>query len=282
MSNKSKILENTFALPKEKYSKKYAIEVRQRVVSKGYESNNVTTFEVEKKFIKKDDFGFLFSIVVLDRKQSNIEGLRGMEDYLSKIQDEITLYTDEKGNIKTIVNYKEVFGKWMNCKSKFLKKYKHVDDIKGIAQRITTTFDVKEEFLNLFRQSEIGTLLFPPIYIPELKQNKTAVQHKFYRDFFGPYLLPFRLEINAIKPKKGIETTIGRVGEIDKHFLEEDKIKLYYRKLHSTYNLIVDIESAYTEIFNVDNSNIIDNAFQLFGVKLGSFYSFDKITTIKS
>ena len=90
------------------------------------------------------------------------------------------------------------------------------------------------------------------------------------------------METSLVESKDVGTTRIGRVGEIDKSLLEEDQIKLYYRKLHSTYNLIVDIESIYTEIYDLDISNIIDNGFQLFGVKVGEIYSFDQITTVKS
>ncbi len=283
MQNNFPQLEKKISLPTEKYSKIYTLEIKQTVTSMNEVSNNTITLDVEKNFIKKDDFGYLFSVIVKKRTQTNTDGLRNMENFLSRLQHKTILRTDETGNIKSIANHEEIKELWNDSQNDFFKKFKRVDDIDNIIKRLNKLFDVKEDFLSLFKQSEIGTLLFPPIYFSEIETNLKIAQQKFYKDFFGPYLLPFRLqtELHHLSNKK-TPIRFTRFGNIDQKFFNEDEIKLYFRRLYQTYNLSVNFETTYVEIYDLNNSYGIDNAFQLFGVKVGECYSFDQIVTVKS
>ncbi|MFD2561820.1 hypothetical protein [Aquimarina rubra] len=283
MENKVSIIESKFSLPDKEYSKTYFIEIRQAVKSKQELNENTINIEVDKNFIKKDDFGYLFSIEVQKRTQSDTNGFRGMEDFLSKLQQKIIVYTDETGEIKSIVNHDEIKELWVDSQKEFLNIYRNVKDIKNITKRINELLDSREDFLNLFEQSEIGTLLFPKIYFPDLRVHKQIFHQKFYRDFFGPFSLPLLIKTELLEENnKKKHTRVFNEGIIDEQKFQEDAIKLFFRRLYTTYNLIVDFDIIYSELYDLNEKNVIDSVFQIFEVKVGEVYSFNQIVTVKS
>lgn len=269
-----------------RYSKKYEIEIVQKTVSESDISENTTSFVVEKTLIKTDHIGFLYTLKITERKQSNYEELRAMEDYLSFLQKEIILYTDKLGHLKSIVNLREIEEEWTLCRSEFRKKFKKTPNIDEIVERLNLLFKDMESFTLLFSQSELASLLFPPIYTELLTAKSHLLQQKNFDDFFGAYTLPLLLKTEVIKlPTKDNQALkISREGTINNHLLKEDEIKQFFRDLYQSYSLIVDLNINYIELFDLDINNTIDYSMQIFSVKVGSIYSFEqfsKVVTIK-
>ncbi|WP_299883874.1 hypothetical protein [uncultured Lacinutrix sp.] len=268
------------------YSKSYEIEITQKIISESDVNENITSYNVKKSLIKKDAFGFLYSLDITKRKQSNQEGLRGMEYYLSLFQKKIILYVDELGQFKSIVNLKEIEEQWITSRSDFKKRFKKTPNISEIIERLNLLFSDMESFIKVFNQSELVSLLFPPVYTEFLTTESYLIQQKNYEDFFGAISLPLLIKTEIIKlpTKDNKALKMSRQGHINKSLFKEDEIKQFFRNHYQKYNLIVDFDINYIELLDLDSKYVIDYAMQIFSVKIGGVYLFEqfsKVITVK-
>lgn len=260
----------------------YDIETYSSVTSLEEVRENTLNSKVSKRFIYKNDFGYLYEVNILERKNPDNQGFNEMEGYLSRLQKKLLIYTNDMGSITSIPNIGEIRELWEDSKFEFKKKFKNIHDIHNIVKRMDNILKSKRGFLEVFSQSEIGTLLFPGFYSKTLQKDKALLQRKFFQNFFGAYTLPILLETQIIKPDhiKNEAIKLIRTGSIEWQFFEEEEVKSFFREILKDYPYINRFDAFYSELYDLNNEHHITNALQLLYIKVGDVYSIDKKTTM--
>ena len=62
----------------------YTMDIRQRSILGGVANENIVRAEVRKYYFQQNDTGYIYSLEVTDRFQTNKEGIRAMEDDIAK------------------------------------------------------------------------------------------------------------------------------------------------------------------------------------------------------
>lgn len=266
------------------YVKAYNIETTQKITSEGKESTCVVKMNVTKTFIEKNELGLLYKIVVSDRVQSNKESLRGVENFLAPLQNVLMIYTDEMGYVKSIANLEKVKEKWIDKRGTFINRFRHINDLEEMTNRLDELMNNKDGFTNIFKQSDIGTLLFPPVYTEELSEETKVLQWKYFYNFFGTYALPLYIETELIENKEenSTVTKVARIGMLDPEHFEEDEVKAMFREGYNTDDLNDDVGVNYAELYDLNRDSTIDKALQIFFVAVGNKYIFDQMTKVKT
>ncbi|WP_299251380.1 hypothetical protein [uncultured Aquimarina sp.] len=257
----------------------YDVETYTSVQTLEETRENTVESTISKRFIEKNKFGNLYVVNFLQRNQSYNEGISKVEDYLMRFQKKLLIYTNDIGSIISIPNIREIRELWDDSKIEFRKRFKNIHGLQNIIERIDYLFISEKGFLQVFAQSEIGTLLFPGIYSDKLQEDKALIQHKFFQNFLGPYPLPILLETKIIDSSDN-KNKIARTGSIQWQFFEEDKIKSFFREILKDYPYINEFDAFYSELYDLDSEYCMTNALQLLYVKVGNVYSVDSKTTI--
>jgi len=171
----------------------YSLDVRQRTILGGVASENFIKAKVKKVLSGKNDNGYVFDLVVLRRQQSNLDGIRAMQNELNFLQKELTVQTNFSGLPTKILNLNAIADKWNNFQSKFEKKFKDQEGLTEILSGTTALVKDNEAFTQNFIESEIGTIFFPPIYNEVSEEGEQCTQHKEFTDFIGGVSLPLKL-----------------------------------------------------------------------------------------
>lgn len=266
------------------FVKYFKIETKQKITSNGKESNCIVKMNVTKTFIEKNELGLLYKIEVSDRIQSNKENLRGVEDFLAPLQNVLLVYTDEMGYVKSIANLEKIKEKWVNKRGAFISKFGHIEEIEEMTNRLDELMNNKDGFTNTFKQSDLGTLLFPPVYTEELNEETKVLQWKYFYNFFGAYILPLFIETQLIENKEegSTATKVARIGIIDTEHFAEDEVKGLFREIYNTDDLNVDVAVNYAELYDLNKDSTIDKALQILFVAVGKTYIFDQMTKVKT
>jgi len=238
---------------------------------------------VSKSFIEKNEHGLLYKIVVKNRTQNNKESLRGIENFLTGRLLNITLlYTDEVGYIKSLANHDEIKEKWAANRSDFLQDFNSADNVNELADRMDILVNNEADLVDIIKQSDIGTMIFPPVYTASLTRDTKLVQRKFFHNFFGAYALPLLIETkliaNNVANSEAVKIT--RLGKLDRTLFQEDEVKEMFREIYNIFLLNVNVISSYTELFDLNADSTIDTALQIFSTSVGEIYQFDQATKL--
>jgi len=276
------VVEKEILLGLNKETITYNIETYTTVTSLEEVKDNIMTAKVTKRFIDKDEVGYLYEVNLIERNQPDNGGFNNMENYLSKLQKKLLIYTNDIGSIISISNMESIKGFWYNRRQEFVKLFNHIHEIEDITKRVDELVESEESFMNVFAQSEIGTLLFPAVFTEMLQKDQAIIQRKFFQNFFGAYSLPLLLETQLVYPDNPeiTATKIARTGSIEWQFFEEDGIKSFFRETFKDYPYINNFDAFYSELYDLDIKCDISNALQLLYVKVGDIYSFDQKTTL--
>jgi len=263
----------------------YKIETKQTITFIEETTEDTISLEVSKRFIKKDNIGYLHEILVEKREQNNIKGTRELGCFLEKLNEKIILYTNSIGQIISIANFGEINEIWTDIKNDFKKKFKSDNDIEKMIERMEIIMSNQKNFLPLFRQTEIATLLFPPIFIKDLVNSNDQnqyFQHKIFPFFYGKYSLPIKLitSLNSQKKIQDSTLSISRVGIINEDIFDEKAVKTMFRNYYKNPTIIADITCKYGEMFYLNNENIIQRGTQLLNTAVGDMFQFGQFTNI--
>ncbi|SEM11050.1 hypothetical protein SAMN04487910_4129 [Aquimarina amphilecti] len=269
-----------FSLPINTNSFKYRIETKQTINSMGANKENIIAYEVSKRFLKRDEFGYLFEVLVNTRERKTTDCNQEMDDYLSKLQEKIILYTNEIGQIISIVNFGEIVEIWEDIKRNFRKTFKKTKDIDQIMEKMSLIMSKQDNFLTLYIKSEISSLLFPPIYIDELELLTTGtLQFKVIPYLFGVFSAPLNMLTKYLKDQsKNSERIIGRSGFIKESLFERIAIQQMYREIYSSPSMNASINCDCSEMFYINQENNINSSYQVLNVSIGEVYSFNQFT----
>lgn len=260
----------------------YQIKTTTLLETNDGRTKNTIEADITKTFIHTDSFGHLFSLETKNRKQSNIEDLSGLEEKLSLLLKKLTLYCNGYGEIVKIANKSQIKEDWYFQKKDIRKEYSKtipkIDDILHGAEEL-----IKDEaaFIKLITKSEIGTLLFPPIYKQQLLTKKQLRQNKEFTHFFDDYELPLVITTSLIEDTDTINNQIIRSGVINNLKFKTPEVKRFFRKLYNAQDLAVDIDVAYLETYDLDMDNDIYSASQMMGIEIDKLYSYRQISKLK-
>lgn len=269
---------------KNEYAVLYEIDTYTYIKSPEDPVKNRIQTKLKKSFIRKDPIGYLFSIEILERTQSNKEDSMDIENQLAQLQKKLVLYTDDHGNIISIVNRGEIAEEWDDYKSAFKKTYKDIlENIDLFIEGVDVMINDQTAFLNLIKKSEVATLLFPPIYQHNLLVQNSIKQQKVLHDFFDTTAVPFRLDSKVIAIN---DETMGyqivRSGELDIPRFDEESASALISNLFDVHKYNIKIDANYFETLDLSNDDIIEEATALMNVEIPGVYSYRQISKLKA
>lgn len=260
----------------------YHIETTTLLVSNNNQTTNTIKADVTKTCVKKDNYGVLFSLEIKNRKQSNLEGNSALENELAWLQQKLILYCNNKGEITTVVNREQIKEDWYFYRKNIKQDYKKtVDNIDLILDGTEALLGDEKAFIDLITKSKIGTLLFPPIYNQELSVKTPLRQQKTFSQFFDDYELPLSLKTTLLDHKEAINHQIIRSGSINTNTFQSANVKRFFRKLYNAQDLIVDIDAAYLETYDLGIFNNVYSATQMIGVEIKDLYRYRQVSKLK-
>lgn len=288
-------------IPEVYCTKTYTIDISQRTIMGGIPNENCVFIRIKKNLQRKNKKGYIYLLEIEERKQYNTQGIRGLENDLAPLLQRIELQTNFEGEITKILNLYEIKTPWFwgSLRSQFLKQHKDKKTIYAIAEEVDTILGSHALFLENFKQSEIATLLFPPIYNKSITVGKHYTQEKEFSDFFGDIALPlqlsttlkeyqkppeadyqFRISQQNNTPNKG-KAKVVRTGIIHPTLFNEQAASRYFKDLTDNYKLITNITAKYLETYDIDQNHHVDYAGQLLSVDIKNLFSFNQIVRVR-
>ncbi len=237
---------------------------------------------VQKEFIKKDNNGYMFSVKILNRKQSRTEELEALEEVLDFLQEKVVLYTDTNGDIISIINRAQIRADWEDKIFAFKKNNKEqIPNIEEIIHGITELISDPGAFLNFIKKSEIFSLLFPPVFNIDLLKIKSVSQKKKLHNFFKHVDLPIQLETQIVALNvltNGLQ--IKRNGKLDNYVLMEDELAKFFMDTYGIHKSNLSYNVNLLEYYDLDRYNNIDKANGLLNVEVPNVFSYKQINRL--
>jgi len=261
----------------------YEFGVVQQMIYPEETVKNRITATIEKTFIQKDDIGYLYNVQISDRNQVNLEDMLGLENELSFLQKNITLYTNAQGEIISILNRGEINEDWYDQAKLIKKEYSYLTpDIDPLLSGIEDLIKDNDSFVSLIKKSEIYSALFPPIYNQDLEKKITLEQEKDFDNFFDTTTLPLIVTtaltgINAITNGK----QIIRSGKIDNYRFNKESASELFTKAYGVTEYALNFDASYIETFDLDQNNQVDKVNIMLGVKVNDLYQLKQISKLK-
>lgn len=278
------IKKKDFHLPENPYSILYEIDTFRYIKSPEDPVENRIQLKVKKSFIRKDNFGYLFSVETIEKKQSNKEDSLNIDYQISNLQNKLILYTNEQGDIISIVNRGQISELWYDKKKEFKKEFKDdIEDIDEFIKGVDAIIKNHKEFLNLVKKSEVATLLFPPIYNCNLLVENAIKQEKIFYDFFDTNALPFRIETKTTAlntETKGYQ--VIRAGDLNTPKFNNESAAALISNLFEVHTYNIKIEANYFEALDLSEDDIIEEASFLLNVEIPGIYSYRQISKLKA
>lgn len=254
----------------------YLFEIHQRSIMGAVPNDNIVRITVKKQSIPTKH-GMFYQLNVLNRKQSNTEGIRAIEQDLFFLQKKLIIQTDAEGNILKIDNLPEIKALWEKSKRDFRKRHKKLEDIDALIRVTDELLENNEEFTNNIKESDIATLLFPPIYSKIINEEATYEQQKDFSDFFGEVTLPLKLKTTFKQRKK---LNVLRKGIIDEERFDDQKVTNFFRTLADNYQLGVKVIADYLETYDLDEEHWITHAGQMMTVKIQGLFYYEQLVRV--
>ncbi len=261
----------------------YDFGIAQQIVSPEETSKNQITATIEKTFVKKDQIGYLYTIKVVDRKQSNTDDMFGLEQELASLQKNIALYTNQQGEITTIINRGQIAEDWYDHAKRVKKEFDYlIPEMNQFLTGIDELVNDNESFVSLVKKSEIYSLLFPPIYNQKLMQKIVIQQEKDFENFFDTTTLPLTIDtavsgINANTKGK----QLLRSGKLDTARFDKTSASELFTKSYGVHEYGLNFDTSYLETFDLDQKNQVDKANAMLGVKVNDLYQLKQISKLK-
>jgi len=266
------------------HSTLYEIDTFKYIKSPEAPIENRIQLKVKKKFVHKDNIGYLFLVEVLERKQSNKEDVLGIEFQISNLQNKLLLYTNHHGEIISIVNRKEIANLWYDQKEEFKKTYKNdLENIDAFIDALDDLIRDNTEFLKLIKKTAVLILLFPPIYQHNLLVKNSVNQENIFYDFFDTSALPFKIDTKVVALN---ETTQGyqvvRAGNINTSRFDKESATSLISNLFDVHKYNIKIDANYFEGIDLSENDIVEEASFLLNVEASGVYSYRQMSKLKA
>lgn len=275
------LVQDTISLSTVQRKTTYKLDILQRSILGGIANENKIEIVLEKEFLGEDHKGNVFQIRLQERTHTNKDELHTIEHDLALLKGNLVLRTNKFGEIVDILNLKDIEKDWAKHKSKFYKIHRKFDYIDTIIEETTALLQDKKLFLSLLQETEMATVLFPPIYNTELSVTQEVQQEKIITDFFGTEALPLNIT-TSIKKKDpiGNKIEILRNGVLNTETFEAYEVRKYFRKLTDNYKLLTEVKVDYIETYDLDRFHWIDFAGQILNVTIKGLFTFQQIVRV--
>lgn len=274
--------DDVLSLKEKKESCFYNFGVVQLVETPDEKTENKITATIEKEFIKKDKFGYLYTIRVTDRKQSNIEEMLGVEEALFFLKKKVVLYTSQYGEVISVVNRPQIKEDWYEESKKFKANFTGIlPDINQFIDGVNGLLDDNKAFVNFIKKSDIYNILFPTIYNVDLEQRIAIQQKKEFHNFFDRYSLPLNLDTKIVG--RNIDTNglqIIRGGKLDTYRFNKEGASEMFKHQYGVHHTALKFNVSYMETYDTDSLGGIDAANNMLGVQVSELYSLKQITKL--
>ncbi|AIY14026.1 hypothetical protein [Cellulophaga baltica] len=259
----------------------YKMDVRQRSIMGGTANENFIAATIKKALVSKNETGYIYQIDTIERKQTNLEGIRAMEDDIFQLQNELIVQTDFSGLPIRIVNLTPIRDKWLAFRAKFKKKHKNQENISNIILEIDSLLNNNKLFTINFIESEIGTLFFPPIYGSLTNPDDTIKQHKKFDDFFAQSPLPLNIT-TLLKERQPNDkmVLVKRFGELDTEKFDHYAVRKFFRKMADNIKLAIPVKVNYIESFDLNKFHAITHSGQILNVQIEALFTFEQIARV--
>lgn len=259
----------------------YRLDILQRTKLGGVASENKIQEIFDKEFLGKDHKGDVFQILLKERTHTNTNPLQTIEHDLALLKGNLVLRTNDLGEITKILNLKDIENDWHKHKSKFYKIHRKFEYIDAIMQETTVLLQSPEQFLAIIQETEMATVLFPPIYNTALSENQDIEQEKIFTDFFGSEALPLQI-LTSIKNSDPYAPKIEilRDGILNTNAFQAEKVQQHFRKLTDTTKLRAKVDIAYIETFDLDMFHWVDYAGQVLSVTIKDLFTFQQVIRV--
>ncbi len=277
-----KTLQNNLLLSEDIKTVSYDFWVTQHIKSTESVVKNEIKAEVQKTFVKKDELGYLFSVEVDQRSQSNREGALGIDDAISFLQKSVTLYTNIHGEIIKVVNTGQIKEDWDRA-------YKTMDTdldqlpsekdafLKGIDALLSDNVS----FVSFLQKSELYTMLFPPIYGHDILEKRVINQKKSFDNFFDTTTLPVQLETSLIgvNPEtKGKQ--VVRSGYLDTYRFDKMSAAKMFTEVYGIHESATGFKTNYLETYDLLHDNSVDKCTTMMDVTVKDLYNYRHISKL--
>jgi len=256
--------------------REYLFEIHQKSMMGRIAHENTVHMTVKKQSIPTKH-GMFYELNVTNRKQSDTEGIREIEQDLFFLQEKMTLQTNAQGEVLKITNLPDIRTLWEKNKKGFRKKYKTLENIDELVAANDELLENSEAFTDNIKQSDIVTLLFPPIYSKIIDEETSYEQEKDFSGFFGEVTLPLKLTTTFKQRKK---LNVLREGILDDERFDDHKVTNLFRTLADNYQLGVKVIADYLETYDLDEQNWITHAGQLINVKIQGLFYYQQIVRV--
>lgn len=259
----------------------YTMDIRQRSILGPAANENSVRAEVRKYYFRQNDTGYVYSLEVTDRFQTNKEGIRAMENDIARLQSELVVQTDFQGTPVRILNLAPIRNTWDDYRKEFAKKHKGQKGLEEVLTATDSLLNNNKRFTENFRESEIGTLFFPDIYGTVSGQGETMESTKVFTDFFDTSPLPFKLKTTLKKRDRFSDTAqVFRKGTLDEENFDRYNVRRFFRKLADNIKLAVPVKAAYMETYDLDKNHHIVHAGQLLTANVPALFNYEQIVRI--
>lgn len=261
----------------------YEFGMVQQIISPEGTVKNRITASVEKTFIQKDDIGHLYNVQINDRIQDNLDDMLGLENELSFLQKNITLYTNAQGEIISILNRGEINEDWYDQAKLIKKEYSHLtSDIDIFLSGVEALIKDNDSFVSMIKKSEIYSALFPPIYNQDLEKKIIIEQEKDFNNFFDTTTLPLTITTALTGINKNTKgKQIVRSGKIDNYRFNKESASELFTEAYGITEYALNFNTSYLETFDLDQDNQVDKVNIMLGVTVNDLYQLKQISKLK-
>ncbi len=276
-------LQKRLVLSEDLDTRSYEFGVVQQMVFPEETIKNRITATVEKTFIQKDNIGYLYNVQITNRSQDNIDDMLGLENELSFLQNNITLYTNAQGEIISILNRGEINENWYDQSKLIKKEYSYLTtDIDELLSGIEALIKDNESYVSMIKKSEIYSALFPPIYNQNLEKKIVIEQDKDFTNFFDTSTLPFQITTALTGINENTKgNQILRSGKIDDYRFNKESASELFTEAYGITEYALNFDASYLETFDLDQNNQVDKVNIMLGVKVNDLYQLKQISKLK-
>ncbi len=240
------------------------------------------TATIEKQFLSKDSRGYLYNVEIRDQKHSNTDEVFKTEEVFAFLLQKLVLYTNNHGEISSIVNLNQIKEDWYDQAKSIKQNYKHfVPNIEETIDSLEFLIRNPIEYINFIKKSQIYSLLFPDYYDHNLEHKIEIEQQKVIERFFDTVALPLELKTKL----SGFNTITNgfqliRSGRLDKYHFDKEGASELFSDLYSIHESALNFEASYLETYDLNSNNTTDKANTMLGVKVNDVYQVKEVCNL--
>ncbi|TGE29456.1 hypothetical protein [Hymenobacter metallicola] len=234
-----------------------------------YENTRRTAFR--KQPLQKTADGWLYSVSVLDFKQTETNGVAQLDADTAQLRSHLLIETDAAGGLLRVCNKAELRNQWQALEPKLLKKYRRSEQITpGMVAGIGQVLHGDGYLEDVLRRGYEYSSLFPPFYGQSYDEQPTQGRPRTIARFLGNLDLPLQTEIKR-QAQVPADVAVGLAveGKVDMEAYQEEAARQALRTMTDQYDLDTTLRSQHRESYEFDHQEALLHAaqFTIYGVQ---------------